>query len=446
MKKMLKILMCGLLVFSSQNSYCFDLKNLITILKSTLSPTSYSKGTNGLIVIAGITAVGLLIRKLKSNHPKDTFDTTEHIHKESNNGQITLHTAARYDNLEIVEYLIENGANIEAKDDYGNTPLHTAANYGSTLEIVEYLIENGADIEANNNDGNTPLHHAAENGNLEIVEYLIENGTNIEAKGDYSYTPLHLAARYGKPEIDLKIVEYLIENGADIEAENKAGDTPLHLAAGYGNLEIVKYLIENGADIETKNKAGDTPLHLAAQNGRTKTVKLLKIALELDSLLKKLKNEESKNKQILESIKTKIVSNKETPSCVKIKAVNELVKFAREKERYPKIVKDIIYKYPTEKTISFMFETCASNEDFDRLLEIANEIGNKKIIRKTLSMLCKKSLFIDTKKEFVNYLPKTAESIKDKKAERETLKMISVKNKVLPYLPPEIVGKIMSYV
>ena len=79
--------------------------------------------------------------------------------------------------LEIIKYLVDNGADIHANDEYD---LRRAAANGR-LEVVKYLVDNGADIHAND-DG--ALRWAAENGRLEVVKYLIDNGADIHARGD----------------------------------------------------------------------------------------------------------------------------------------------------------------------------------------------------------------------------------------------------------------------
>ena len=96
-------------------------------------------------------------------------------------------------NLELVKELLEQGAEINARDKYGWTALHFASLYGH-LEIVKELHEAGAEIEAKtNNNGMTALHYASRNGHLEIVKYLVEKGADIEAKTNYNKTSLHLA-------------------------------------------------------------------------------------------------------------------------------------------------------------------------------------------------------------------------------------------------------------
>ena len=96
--------------------------------------------------------------------------------------------------LQIVQYLIEKGANIEAEGRfYSHTPLHVACAFGH-LQIVRYLIEKGADIEAKaEKQQRTPLHIASYCGNKEIIEYLISQGADKKAKETDGATPYDIA-------------------------------------------------------------------------------------------------------------------------------------------------------------------------------------------------------------------------------------------------------------
>ena len=97
------------------------------------------------------------------------------------------------------------------------------------LEVVKYLIKNGANVHAMNDKA---LICASNNGHLEIVKYLIKNGANVHADNDY-------ALRYASNNGHLEIVKYLIKNGANVHAMN---DLSLGWASKNGYLEIVKYL------------------------------------------------------------------------------------------------------------------------------------------------------------------------------------------------------------
>ncbi len=175
---------------------------------------------------------------------------------------------------EILELLIANGADVNAKNEYRWTPLHNAA-LEANKEIVELLIANGADVNAKTNYGETPLHKALYEKRKEIIELLIAKGADVNAENQFGWTPLY-RARWNK-----EIMELLIVKGADVNAKDKDGETPLHTAASISNKEVVELLIAKGVDVNAKDNSGQTPLHEAAYYGKKEVVELL-IANEAD--------------------------------------------------------------------------------------------------------------------------------------------------------------------
>lgn len=143
-------------------------------------------------------------------------------------------------NINKVKELVERGANVNAQNDYGYSPMFYASRQNK-LNIVKYLVENGAIVDIENRFGETPLMVASVNGNLEVVKYLIQSGANINKIGAGT-TSLGYASRYGH----LDVVKYLVENGADINLIGMT--TPLMWANHNDHLDVVKYLVEAGAD------------------------------------------------------------------------------------------------------------------------------------------------------------------------------------------------------
>lgn len=199
----------------------------------------------------------------------------------------TLRLAARHGRLNIIKHLLSNGVDINAQeDDYtndvmdvypGNTALIETVNY-ENFEIVQYLVEHGADININGGD---PLRDASRLGHINIVKYLLEHGADVNAKRvNYSRTALTEAD-------DLEIITYLVEHGANVNdiIHYHEGDdwTLLNKAIYAKDFEALQYLVEHGADINFAREIamgndiemGRTALAHAVYEGNTGMVKYL---------------------------------------------------------------------------------------------------------------------------------------------------------------------------
>lgn len=178
--------------------------------------------------------------------------------------------------VEVAELLIANGADVNARGELGNAPLHWAASNGYK-NLAKLLVNRGADIHVKNDYGRTPLHSAAAFGQTQMARFLLKRGADISAKDQYEHTPLYEAARgmYNKNET----VEFLISKGAEtnrtIAIILKTGSTPLHEAAEKGETQRIKALIARGDDINALDNRGFTPLHCSVKNGHKDAVELL---------------------------------------------------------------------------------------------------------------------------------------------------------------------------
>lgn len=250
--------------------------------------------------------------------------------KQSN--RMTLHHASENGLESVVQQLLKEGADFEAKDYCTWTALHRAAANGC-VAVVRLLLEHGADIAAKTDTRSTALHQAACNGWVEVIRLLLEKGVDIGVKDDDGLTAVNLAAEnmhyeamnlliehgasiYGATEMEetlLSLFPAAAKNGIEPAAryllpcapgydENTAlrmavekgykgavppelqqrnippmgyRGTALHYAAETGRKKRVRELLDFGADIEAKDPREWTPLILAARNGHEAVAKLL---------------------------------------------------------------------------------------------------------------------------------------------------------------------------
>jgi ankyrin repeat protein len=114
--------------------------------------------------------------------------------------------------------------------------------YHISLEVVTYLVQTGADINAERGWNNcTILHEAAYGGHLDVVKYLISLGANVNAQDKHGFTPLHSAALSGHND-HLSIVQFLVQSGADPNIRHKYGRTALDFAREYNKHEVAEWL------------------------------------------------------------------------------------------------------------------------------------------------------------------------------------------------------------
>ncbi|MFC1781558.1 ankyrin repeat domain-containing protein [Planctomycetota bacterium] len=163
-----------------------------------------------------------------------------------------IHKAAYEGDLEKVKKIIDRNPNqINVQDAQDFAPLHLASGKGH-IEIVEFLLNHGADIEAEILNGETPLMLAARyagDGKYETIKTLLEHGAKVNHKDNGDRTALHQAAMYSGKEV----INLLISYSADVNARDRHQSTPLHQAAMLSNIEAAKALVEHGADIFAKN-------------------------------------------------------------------------------------------------------------------------------------------------------------------------------------------------
>lgn len=174
----------------------------------------------------------------------------------------------------IISTLLSKGLSIDTKNFAGNTVLYDVATLMAFIEWQEklnFLITIGADLEAKNNKGETPLLYALHaSGSYASIKNIIESGAKIDAQTHEGKTALHYVVDYQEDLDVLKnIINLLIEKGLDINVTDYKGDTVLHIIARkrLQSKEAINFLIQKGANPNIKNYDGKTPLELAREKG-----------------------------------------------------------------------------------------------------------------------------------------------------------------------------------
>jgi ankyrin repeat protein len=178
-------------------------------------------------------------------------------------------TAALRAQVETTRLLLEKGADVNARTDYGATALSMAAKQKAWVEVVELLLEGGAQVDT---DGNEPLVAAVRNKQEELVKLFLAHGAKVNAKDPDQKTALMHATEAG----DGIITKLLLQNGADVNAKDKNGETALMAAAWYGNSAIAELLLQKGARVDTHTPDGETAILLAKRENNEDVVRLLR--------------------------------------------------------------------------------------------------------------------------------------------------------------------------
>ena len=234
----------------------FDIKTLFTFAMKGDLP-----------VIESLLAVNLF--NINQLYPDSTATTNEPGNSERHpfSGLNILMVACKYGHNALAKSLVQSHrADVNAQSSRQtceNTALGIVAATGNN-DLVSFLQNKGADINAKNANGDTPLHIACACGRNETAELLLSMGATFDAPNTAGETPLMLAAKSGLAQV----VQTLIGKRANTKTVGRNGESLLHFAAQGGNPKVVRILIGHGADVTARCKAGKMPVEYCKKENK----------------------------------------------------------------------------------------------------------------------------------------------------------------------------------
>ncbi|KAJ7353905.1 hypothetical protein OS493_031612 [Desmophyllum pertusum] len=221
--------------------------------------------------------------RILARSPKFHEDRKSYLSRADLRGTTLLMSACSSGKADVVEFLLANGACVQARDHRQRTALHLAASNNS-LDVVKLLLGAEAWMYDEDDNGLMALHYASQNGRKETAHFLIENGCDVNRSTSPTShnthgsgrqfiraTALHFAAQNGRNET----VVLLLQKGAEINSVTSDGQTPLMLASEGGHVTTVQLLIREEADINASDSCRNTALEYAVLKERLPVVRLL---------------------------------------------------------------------------------------------------------------------------------------------------------------------------
>lgn len=181
--------------------------------------------------------------------------------------------AASYGQLDAAELLLAHNAELNpSSSQSASSPLHQAIR-NNDIELVQFFLERGADVNIDNAYKTTPIMYATKYAGRELVELLLEYNPDLNKLSFINVAAIHWSVWPG----DTEITELLLRAGADPNHPMADGNTPLHCAIMTGSVDMTRTLLRYGADPLRRNENYETPLQLAESESESdEIVSLLK--------------------------------------------------------------------------------------------------------------------------------------------------------------------------
>ena len=194
-----------------------------------------------------------------------------HLYNIDSDGNNALTNTCMFDinTLEKVKFLLgEDKTLLNETDDKANTALHNASTTGQT-DVCEYLLQKGANVNAKNIERVTSLGAAARANKADVITLLYQRGAILQKRSNLNMNPLHEAAI----EESFNALKLLLDLGADLHTRGWQQRSALHNAVQSGSVECTSELINRGVPVDVRDESNSTPLHIAAIADKSKCIK-----------------------------------------------------------------------------------------------------------------------------------------------------------------------------
>jgi len=241
-------------------------RNVQTLLNAGVHTTSTDK--------YGFTPLETAI---KYGHYETTRTLLQNGASIDQSGRYPLFSAIDCESVDLINLLESYGADLQTRDQNGNTLLHELASHGRGIKqkqypLIEKCLQSGININARNHDGDTPLHIAASKGNVSLIEMFVHYNADPTAHNHDRHTMLDVAIQRNNP----RMVKALVKRYPYLcSTQHTSPTTPLHQALYWEHYSTVKELLQNSTHVgdmaQKADREGRTPLHIAALFNDTNT-------------------------------------------------------------------------------------------------------------------------------------------------------------------------------
>lgn len=199
------------------------------------------------------------------------LDSGANINAQDNLGKTPIMVIMPYEKMkETYKLLVSFKADLTQKDAYGDTLIHTATMMHAPFDVLELLVENGADVNAKNKEGVTPFEIAIQHHDKEMTRFYALNDADIHTKDTHGISPLILAL-----DADRELFEMTV-SAKNVKSQDSEGNTPLHVALlNNAPIEKILYIISLTDDVNIRNSDGNSVLYIACTKEQEQVVKAL---------------------------------------------------------------------------------------------------------------------------------------------------------------------------